>query len=105
MARERAIHSEAHDREHLSHLREHGLNNLAIEKAESANDKRFSAANGYREAYESRVQAAATKEALDALRTEVDRRMTVLERNDVKAEGKGMGQGAVVAYIAADPDS
>lgn len=99
VAREREIHAAAHIKEHEGHQREHGLNNLAIDKAEAAADKRFTAANGYRDVFESRVQAAATKEALEALRKEFDRRMTVVERNDVKAEGKGIGQGSVVAYI------
>ncbi len=101
VAREREIHAKAHEREHESHLREHGLNNQAIDKAEAANDKRFVAANGYREAYESRVQAAASKESVEALRKELDRRLVVVERNDTRAEGRGIGQSALVAYTVA----
>ncbi len=101
VARERRIHAEAHEREHTGHLEIHKLNNLAIEKAEGANDKRFNAANGYREAYESRVNSAASKEALDGLRKEMDRRLITLETNDAKAEGKGLGQSALTAYVVA----
>lgn len=99
VASERKIHAEAHDREHIGHLEIHRLNNLAIEKAESANDKRFTAANGFRETFEARVRDVATKDALEAQRKESDRRINILERNDVKAEGRGLGQGAVIAYI------
>ncbi len=99
VATEREIHAKAHEKEHEGHQREHGLNNQAIDKAEAANDKRFDAANGLRGVYEARINAAATKEAVEDLRKELDRRIGVVERNDVKAEGKGMGQGATVAYI------
>ncbi len=99
VARERSIHATAHEKEHDGHQREHGLNNLAIEKAEAANDKRFGAANGYREAFEGRVREAATKEAVEGLHKELDRRIQALERNDVKTEGLRTGQGAIVAYI------
>ncbi len=117
VARERNIHAEAHDREHLGHQREHGLNNLAIDKAESANDKRFSSTNAYREQINEMIRQLAPKETLDVFIKEVDRRfedarkdterrheelrhaITTLERTDVKAEGKGIGQGAMVAYI------
>lgn len=117
VAREREIHASAHVKEHEGHLREHALNNLAIDKAEAANDKRFTATNAFRETFETRVQAGATKESVDALRKELDRRfedirkereaaldglrhqVATLEKTDVKAEGRGLGQGALVAYI------
>ncbi len=115
--RERNIHADAHDREHLGHLREHGLNNLAIEKAESATDKRFASTNAFREQLNDMIRQLAPKETLDVFTKEVDRRfedarkdterrheelrqaITTLERTDVKAEGKGIGQGAMIAYI------
>ncbi|MBA3403956.1 MAG: hypothetical protein H0U13_04585 [Gemmatimonadaceae bacterium] len=97
--RERRIHAEAHTKEHDGHQREHAQNNQAIDKAEAANDKRFAGANAFRETFEARIQASATKDAVESLRQEFDRRTTVLERNDVKAEGRGLGQGALVAYI------
>ncbi len=117
VATEREIHAKAHEKEHDGHQREHGLNNLAIDKAESANDKRFSSTNAYREQLNEMIRQLAPKEALDVFVKDVDRRfeesrkdrerrheelrhaISALERTDVKAEGKGIGQGAVVAYI------
>lgn len=114
---ERKIHTEAHDREHSSHMREHSLNNLAIDKAESANDKRFSSTNAYREQLNDVIRQLAPKETLEVFIKDVDRRfeesrkdrerrheelrqaITTLERTDVKAEGRGIGQGAMIAYI------
>ncbi len=106
VAKERSIHAEAHERDHAGHQREHGLNNLAIDKAEQANDKRFTATNGYREQIDAVVRTLASKDALDAIEKELDRRfedmrtaISILERTDVKAEGRGIGQGSMVAYI------
>ncbi len=105
---ERKIHAEAHTKEHEGHQREHGLNNLAIDKAEQANDKRFGAANAYREQIDNMIRLLASKEALESLQKEVDRRfedvrlsLGTLEKTDVKAEGKGLGQSALIAYIVA----
>ncbi len=99
VARERLIHAEAHERDHAGHLREHGLAGVAITKAEEATDKRFGAANGFRETFDVRIQAGATKEAVEGMRKEYDRRLAVLEQNDIKAESLKRGQGAVIAYI------
>ncbi len=117
VGRERAIHAEAHERDHVGHQREHGLNNLAIDKAESATDKRFSVANGYKEQINELVRTLASRDSVDVITKDVDRRfeesrkdrerrheelrlaISTLERTDVKAEGKGIGQGAMVAYI------
>ncbi len=114
---ERRIHADAHDREHHGHQREHGLNNLAIDKAESATDKRFASSNAFREQLNDVIRSLAPKETLEVFIKDVDRRfeesrkdrerrheelrlaITTLERTDVKAEGKGIGQGATVAYI------
>ncbi len=117
VSRERAIHAGAHEKEHDGHQREHGLNNLAIDKAESATDKRFSTTNAYREQINDLIRNLATRDSVDVIIKDVDRRfeesrkdrerrheelrlaITSLERSDVKAEGKGIGQGATVAYI------
>ncbi len=115
--RERIIHAGAHEREHTGHQREHALANLAIEKAESATDKRFASTNAYREQINDMIRNLASRELVDGLVKDVDRRfeeqrkdterrheelrhaIATLERTDVKAEGRGLGQGAVVAYI------
>ncbi len=117
VAREREIHASAHEREHLAHLREHGLEGLAIGKAEQANDKRFIASNAYREQLNDMITHLASRESVEALVKETDRRFEDarkdrdsrfdqlrhaiggLERTDVKAEGKDIGRGMVVAYI------
>ncbi len=117
--RERKIHAEAHEREHEGHQREHMLANLAIEKAESATDKRFASTNAYREQISDMIRNLARRESLESLEKEVDRRfeeqrkdterrheemrqaLTTLEKTDVKAEGKGIGQAAIIAYIVA----
>ncbi len=116
-ANERRIHAEAHDREHHGHQREHGLNNLAIDKAEAATDKRFGVANGYKDQINEMVRHLASRESVEALSKDHDRRfedfrkerearldgirhqIEILEKGVVKAEGRGIGQGAVVAYI------
>lgn len=81
--RERIIHAEAHSGEHDSHEIEHDLNNLAIDKAERGNDRRF-----------------------DDLRLENNRRyaelrgrVEVIEKLDVKGEGRQLGQAAVIGLI------
>ncbi len=114
---ERKIHSEAHDREHSGHQREHGLNNQAIDKAEAATDKRFATTNAYREQISDMIRSLASRDSVEVITKDVDRRfeearkdrerrheelrlaIITLERTDVKAEGRGLGQGAVVAYI------
>lgn len=117
VARERTIHAEAHERDHAGHQREHALNNLAIDKAEAATDKRFASSNAFREQLNDMIRQLAPKETLEVFVKDVDRRfeesrkdrerrheelrqaISILERTDVKAEGKGMGQGAMVTYI------
>lgn len=108
VAKERSIHAEAHERDHVGHQREHTLANLAIDKAEAATDKRFSGANAYREQISDMVRNLASRESVDVFVKEVDRRfedmrvsIRALETTDVKAEGKGLGQSAVIAYIVA----
>ena len=119
VARERTIHADAHERDHVAHQREHSLANLAIDKAETANDKRFAGTNAYREQINDMVRNLASRESVDTLNKEIDRRfeeqrkdterrheemrnaIAMLERTDVKAEGKGLGQSAVIAYIVA----
>ncbi len=108
VAREREIHATAHVKEHEGHQLMHGLNNLAIDKAEQATDKRFGAANAYREQIDGMIRLLASKEAVESLQKEVDRRfeemrlsIRTLETTDVKAEGKGLGQSALIAYIVA----
>ncbi len=115
--RERKIHADAHYREHEGHQREHGLNNLAIDKAEAATDKRFSSVNGTRAQMEDMLRHMTSQDAFDAhisefmrfredLRTDQDRRfdemrlaIVNIEKGNVKQEGKGIGQAAVVAAI------
>lgn len=115
--RERTIHAVAHDKEHHSHQREHGLNNLAIDKAEQATDKRFSSVNATREQMSDILRTLATKESVDSLaadktrrweenRKEMDRRfeelqrsITNIEKGDVKSEGKELGRAAMVGII------
>jgi len=108
VARERDIHAAAHEKEHEGHQRMHGLNNLAIDKAEQATDKRFISSNGWREQLDGMVRQTATKESIESHVKEIDRRfedvrlsLRALETTDVKAEGKGLGQSAVIAYIVA----
>ncbi len=117
VATERQIHATAHEKEHDGHQREHGLNNQAIDKAEAATDKRFATTNAYREQISDMIRSLASRDSVDVITKDVDRRfeearkdrerrheelrlaIITLERTDVKAEGRGLGQGAVVAYI------
>ncbi len=106
VARERTIHAEAHEREHSSHLREHSLNELAISKAESANDLRFKAANEFRATMQDLMTKMATRDALAAHVSFSDKRLeelrqaiVAIEKGDVQQEGKSRGQGMVIAAI------
>jgi hypothetical protein len=119
VARERAIHAEAHQREHEAHQREHAKDAVAIDKAEKATDLRFAAANAFREQISDMTRTFATKEALDSHLSESDRRIQdiratydrrveelrnrveLIEKGDVKQEGRGIGQAATVAAIVA----
>lgn len=97
--RERSIYAQAHEREHLS-------GQLAIDKAEQANDRRFSSVNATREQMSDILRTLATKESVDSLaklvqdRYETNRASIVnLEKGDVKTEGKEMGRNTMVAII------
>lgn len=107
VSRERSIHAGAHEHEHLAHQREHGLNNLAIDKAEGATDKRFQASNAYREQMNSLVNGLTSKDAFDGHTRDMDRRyedlraaVVELQKVDVRGEGRARGQGMVIAAIA-----
>lgn len=85
------IHAEAHRTEHM-------LAQQAIVKAEQAADRRFAQANGYREAFEVRLQQAATKESVEVTRQEIERRfedfrhqIDALEKTDISQAGRGQG--------------
>jgi hypothetical protein len=85
---------EDHHREHLtheaSHAREHTLVSEALSKAESAMDKRL---EGIVSLFAERDKAYG--ERFDA----VLRAITVIEKGDVKQEGRSLGQGATIAVI------
>jgi hypothetical protein len=111
----------SHQREHSAHAeahaREHSLNEIALGKASVANDARFHDLNEFRETLRDQADKLASQESMDAMRVEIDRRFAeatkrtderfesnrqrieVLEKGDVKAEGKGLGQSATVAWI------
>lgn len=106
VARERTIHADAHEREHVAHQREHALNNLAIEKAERSTDIRFQSANGYRETTTDAFRQMTTKEAFETFQKDANRRfedmrtsIVNLEKGDASDKGRGVGQGATIAYI------
>lgn len=121
--RERVLHNTSHDREHV-------LSTLAIGKAEQANDVRFASVNEFRGQLNDMIRTLASKDAVEAHVKDTDRRwdenrkdldrrfdaltkltqerfesnraaIVMLERVDVKQEGKGIGQAAVVAAIIA----
>lgn len=110
-----------HQREHIvheqSHGREHQLAEQASAKAELSLDKRLHAVNEFREQLREQATHLATQEAFDAYRGETDRRFNeatartderfesnrkrieAIEKGDVKAEGRGLGQSATIAAI------
>jgi hypothetical protein len=106
VGKEREIHAHAHEREHASHIREHELDKLAVTKAEAANDIRFKSTNGYREQLDVVIRTLATKETVDGYQSHTNQRMdelrdkiVAIEKGDSKAEGRQLGQGAVVGII------
>lgn len=110
-----------HHREHLvhesAHGREHTATEGALNKAEIATEKRFESVNEFREQLRTQAATLATRELVDQISKDTDRRfveaskisaerfdtqgraITVIEKGDVKQEGKALGQGTVVAII------
>lgn len=114
---EREIHALAHEREHKAHEHVHELNDRAVGKAEASVEERLKAMNEFRGQLRDQQATFATRDALEVLRAEIDRRfgeqshltqeryetnrasITTLEKADVKGEGRSLGQGAVIAAI------
>ncbi len=128
VGRERRIHEEAHDREHKAHLEVHELAQIAVSKAETSVEDRLKAMNEFRAQLRDQQSTFAPREVVDALVKELDRRFAdlnaamqthfeaaekltqdrfetnrsridALEKVDVKQEGRGIGQGVVIAAI------
>ena len=122
--RERAMHAtahnaahDAHNREHAldarnavqlleSHAREHALEADALDKAASAVDKRLEGMNEVRSQLKEQAIEFARSDVVQALferamaaNNSLTDRVIAIEKLDIKSEGRGLGQGAVVAYI------
>jgi hypothetical protein len=111
--RERKLHVEAHEAGHIAHTREHALDEKgatqineahgrehaleadALDKAAAAVDKRLEGMNDVRSQLHDQAATFARVEVVQALTD----RIIAIEKLDIKSEGKGLGQGAVVAYI------
>lgn len=99
-------HAQLHEALAKGHAREHGLNDLAVSKSEVAYDKRFEAVNEFRDQLRDQAGTFASTERVETMQRDMDRRfeehrlsITNLEKGDVKQEGRGIGQGAVIAAI------
>jgi hypothetical protein len=128
VSRERTIHAEAHEREHISHGRVHDLGQIAVTKAEVSVEDRLKAMNEFRGQLRDQQATFVSREVVDNLAKEIDRRFNdmstsmithfqsaekltqdryeanrasilALEKSDVKSEGRGIGQGAVIAAM------
>lgn len=126
--REHEVHAAAHEREHLGHSREHQLNETALKAAAEAVDHRLEGMNEVRLQLREQATTFASSEKLDAFMASVvqrfdamqatigqrfadvakhtdDRyednrkRIEAIEKLDTKAEGRTLGQGAIVALI------
>lgn len=112
---------EDHHREHtvheVAHSREHAGTEQALAKAEVATEKRFESVNEFREQLRTQAATLASRDSVEAIVKEMDRRfnetarfnsdrweaqgraITAIEKGDVKQEGRGIGQVAVIAAI------
>ena len=111
------LHATAHAREHLAHEQRHEDARVAVSKADTALDKRLESLNGVYGQMREAQKTYASTERFDALAVEVDRRFAdttkhideraesnrarieALEKGDVRSEGKGLGQTAVLGAI------
>lgn len=115
------VHADAHYREHLNHEQRHADQQVAVSKAEAAVDKRLETMNGYAGQMREQSRTFATADRVDTLQSALDRRFVdttkhtddryeenrrrieALEKGDVsvssKAEGRSLGQGAVLGII------
>lgn len=110
-----------HHREHAvhetSHAREHAMNAEAIRVADVAMTARLESLNEFREQLRDQAKSFASSESVQQLTREFDRRIVetqklaagqyetnrqrieMLEKGDVKQEGRGLGQAGVIAAI------
>ena len=113
--RERQLHTTAHDAAHAAHNREHTLDSKnagqlleaharehaleadALDKAAIAVDKRLEGMNEVRSQLK---EQALTFARVDAVNSLTDR-VIAIEKLDIKSEGRGLGQGAVLGAIVA----
>ncbi len=113
------VHGRFHDKEHAAHEQRHEDARLAIGKGEDALDKRLAGLNGVYGQMREQSRNFASSEIVTTLQQQMDRRfdetrrerdlanetlrarIEVIEKSDVKSEGRGLGQSAVIAYIIA----
>ncbi len=115
------LHNIAHSREHTAHEVRHEDGRMAVAKADAAMDKRLESLNGVYGQMREQARVFASGESVVSLQGTVDRRfedarrdretrheelrvrIETIEKGDVKqlptAEGKSLGQGAMVAII------
>lgn len=111
------IHAEAHTREHSAHEQRHLDAAVAVAKAEASVDRRLEQMNEFRGQLRDQQATFVTIDRIDVMQAASDRRFSdvtkhtddryeenrrrieLLEKGDVKQEGKGLGQSAVVAII------
>lgn len=111
------LHADAHSREHMAHEQRHTDAQEAIIKAETSIDKRLESLNEFRSQLRDERSDLASSERVGLLEGNIDRRFTetikhadekhednrrrieILEKGDIKSEGKSLGQGAVVAIL------
>lgn len=115
------VHEAAHEREHQAteqaFAKAETASSEAIGKAETATDKRFSSVNEFREQLRDQAGRLATKDTVETLNKEMDRRfedaskeylrrfsdlqaaIVLIEKADVKGEGKQIGRNTMVAVI------
>lgn len=101
-------HEKYSDERWLGHQREHDLLNRATDVAAATLDKRVIALNEFRAQLSDQAKNFVTRDLHDKLESDFNRsidlirdRVIVIEKGDVKQEGKGIGQAATIATIIA----
>lgn len=101
-------HEKYSDERWLGHQREHDLLNRATDVAATTLDKRVEALNEFRAQLSEQSKSFTTRDLHDKLDQDFNRRLgtvidrvILLEKGNVKEEGKNIGQAATIATIIA----
>ena len=91
--------SEVKNERWAGHLRQHEAEKHAVDIASQNQEKRLDSLNEFRAQLGDQAKTFVTRDLVDKIESDLDRRLLVLEKGDAKQEGRVLGQGAIVALI------